>query len=51
LPWVRVGITYMPVPLGGLVTVLFVLEVMFFGSQRQRPIVTFDHLIEDTGAA
>ena len=51
LPWLRVGITYMPVPVGGLVTALFVLEVMFFGSQHQRAIITFDHLIEDTGAA
>jgi TRAP-type C4-dicarboxylate transport system permease small subunit len=51
LPWLRVGITYMPVPLGGLVTALFVVEVMLFGSQNQRPIVTFDHLIEDKGAA
>jgi TRAP-type C4-dicarboxylate transport system permease small subunit len=50
LPWLRVGITYMPVPLGGLVTALFVLEVMFFGSQHQRAIITFDHLIEEAGA-
>jgi TRAP-type C4-dicarboxylate transport system permease small subunit len=51
LPWLRVGITYMPVPIGGLVTALFVLEVIFFGSQQQRAVVTFDHIIEDTGAA
>ena len=51
LPWLRVGITYLPVPLGGLVTALFVLEVIFFGSQHKRAIVTFDHLIEDVGAA
>ena len=36
---------------GGLVTALFVLEVMCFGNQNQRAVVTFDHLIEDTGAA
>jgi TRAP-type C4-dicarboxylate transport system permease small subunit len=42
LPWL---------PVGGLVTALFVLEVMFFGYQNQRAVVTFDHLIEDTGAA
>jgi TRAP-type C4-dicarboxylate transport system permease small subunit len=50
LPWLRVGITYLPVPLGGLVTALFVVEVMIFGSQQKRAIVTFDHLIEDVGA-
>jgi TRAP-type C4-dicarboxylate transport system permease small subunit len=47
LPWLRVGITYMPVPIGGLVTALFVLEVIFFGNQNQRAVVTFDHLVED----
>jgi TRAP-type C4-dicarboxylate transport system permease small subunit len=51
LPWLRVGITYMPVPVGGLVTALFVLEVIFFGNQNQRAVITFDHIIEDTGAA
>lgn len=51
LPWLRVGITYMPVPIGGLVTALFVLEVIFFGNQNQRAVVTFDHLIEDSKAA
>jgi TRAP-type C4-dicarboxylate transport system permease small subunit len=51
LPWLRVGITYMPVPIGGLVTALFVLEVIFFGNQNQRAVVTFDHIIEDSGAA
>jgi TRAP-type C4-dicarboxylate transport system permease small subunit len=51
LPWLRVGVTYMPVPIGGLVTALFVLEVIFFGNQNQRAVITFDHLIEDTGAA
>ncbi len=50
LPWLRVGITYLPVPLGGLVTALFVIEVMIFGSQHKRAIITFDHLIEDVGA-
>jgi TRAP-type C4-dicarboxylate transport system permease small subunit len=50
LPWLRVGVTYMPVPIGGLVTALFVLEVIFFGSQKERAIVTFDHLIEEVEA-
>jgi TRAP-type C4-dicarboxylate transport system permease small subunit len=50
LPWLRVGITYMPVPVGGLVTALFVLEVIFFGNQNQRAVVTFDHLIEEVEA-
>ena len=43
LPWLPVGITYLSLPLGSLVTLLFVLEHMVFGSQHGRPIVTYDH--------
>jgi TRAP-type C4-dicarboxylate transport system permease small subunit len=43
LPWLPVGVTYLALPLGSLLTVLFVLEHMVFGSQHERPICTFDH--------
>jgi TRAP-type C4-dicarboxylate transport system permease small subunit len=43
LPWLPVGVTYLALPLGSLVTLLFVLEHMVFGSQHRRPICTFDH--------
>lgn len=43
LPWLPVGITYLSLPLGSLVTLLFVLEHMVFGSQHDRPVVTYDH--------
>lgn len=43
LPWMPVGVTYLPVPLGGLTTLIFVLEDMFFGQQNHRAVVTFDH--------
>jgi TRAP-type C4-dicarboxylate transport system permease small subunit len=43
LPWLPVGVTYLALPLGSLVTVLFVLEHMVFGSQHERPVCTFDH--------
>lgn len=43
LPWMPVGVTYLPVPLGGLTTVIFVLEHLVFGSQAKREVVTFDH--------
>lgn len=46
LTWMPVGLTYSPVPVGGLLTLLFVLEHMFFGSQSQRAIVRFDHDID-----
>ncbi|HEY6133927.1 MAG TPA: TRAP transporter small permease [Rubrivivax sp.] len=50
LPFIPVGLTYTPVPFGGLVTLLFVLEHIFYGSQSQRPVVTFDHLAADPAA-
>jgi len=30
-PWLRVGITYMPIPIGGAITALFVLERVLIG--------------------
>jgi len=44
LPWLPVGATYLPVPLGGLTTALFVLEHIFLGHQGQRAVVTYDHV-------
>ena len=44
LPWLPVGLTYVPVPLGGFVTLLFVLEFLFLGDQSQRAVVQFDLL-------
>jgi TRAP-type C4-dicarboxylate transport system permease small subunit len=46
LPWMPVGLTYAPVPIGGLVTALFVAEHALCGSQHARRVVTFDHLPE-----
>lgn len=43
LPWMPVGATYLPVPLGGMVTLVFVLEHILLGQQGQRAVVTFDH--------
>ncbi|MBP7564816.1 MAG: TRAP transporter small permease [Burkholderiaceae bacterium] len=47
LPAVPVGLTYAPVPLGGLVTLLFVLERIVFGAQHARAVVTYDHQVEE----
>jgi TRAP-type C4-dicarboxylate transport system permease small subunit len=49
LPWLPVGIAYLPVPLGGLLTLAFVLETMVFGPQIERPVVRFDHQPEQAG--
>jgi TRAP-type C4-dicarboxylate transport system permease small subunit len=42
LPWLPVGLTYAPLPLGGLLTLVFVLEKLFFGPQHHRAVVRFD---------
>jgi len=43
LPWLPVGATYLPVPVGGFLTLLFVLEALFFGVQHDRAVIRFDH--------
>ncbi|KRI01497.1 C4-dicarboxylate ABC transporter [Curvibacter sp. PAE-UM] len=42
LPFIPVGLTYTPVPIGGLITALFVIEHISCGSQAERAIVTYD---------
>jgi len=42
LPFIPVGLTYTPVPIGGLITALFVIEHISFGSQSERAIVTYE---------
>ncbi len=46
IPEISVGLTYAPLPLGGLATLAFVLEKLFFGPQYGRPVVRFDHEVE-----
>ncbi len=43
LAWLPVGATYLPVPIGGTITLLFVIEFLLFGSQAKRAVVTYDH--------
>jgi TRAP-type C4-dicarboxylate transport system permease small subunit len=43
LTWLPVGATYLPVPIGGTITLLFVIEFLLFGSQAKRDVVTYDH--------
>jgi TRAP-type C4-dicarboxylate transport system permease small subunit len=43
LPWLAVGWTYMPLPLGAFLTLVFVLEVLFWGPAHDRAVVIFDH--------
>jgi TRAP-type C4-dicarboxylate transport system permease small subunit len=47
LPGLPVGYTYLPLPVGSLLTLLFVLESTFLGPQYHRAVVTFDHETAD----
>jgi TRAP-type C4-dicarboxylate transport system permease small subunit len=51
LPWLPVGVTYIPLPLGALLTLVFVIEKMALGSQHERTVVRFDHLLEEADTA
>jgi hypothetical protein len=51
LPTQRVGITYPPIPVGGLLTLIFVLEKLLLGDQSKRRVVQFDLVEESEGAA
>jgi TRAP-type C4-dicarboxylate transport system permease small subunit len=51
LPWLPVGVTYSPLPLGAFLTLIFVIERIVFGSQHERAVVRFDHGLEEAEAA
>jgi TRAP-type C4-dicarboxylate transport system permease small subunit len=51
LPSVRVGMTYAPIPIGGFLTLVFVLEKLMLGDQSDRKVMRFDQLEESEGAA
>ena len=42
LPWLPVGVTYAALPIGSLVTLLFVLERRLYGPQHERPLVRYE---------
>ncbi|MFB4393039.1 MULTISPECIES: TRAP transporter small permease [unclassified Pseudomonas] len=50
LPGVRVGMSYAPIPVGGLLTLVFVLEKLFLGDQSNRKVVRLDLVEESEGA-
>lgn len=41
-PWLRAGITYLPLPIGGLITFLFLIERLLAGSQAARAAMRFE---------
>lgn len=48
---VRVGISYMPIPVGGFITLLFVIEQLLYGDQHRRPAVDFERAEDPKEAA
>ena len=46
LPWLPVGATYSPLPIGAAITFIFVLEKCFFGPQTHRRVVRYEELTE-----
>jgi TRAP-type C4-dicarboxylate transport system permease small subunit len=44
LPWLPVGVTYLPIPLGAAATLVFVFERIAFGAQAGRAVVRFGEL-------
>jgi TRAP-type C4-dicarboxylate transport system permease small subunit len=51
IPALPVGATYLPVPVGGFITLIFVVEHLLYGSQAQRAVVTYDHAAEQSLSA
>jgi len=51
VPWLPVGATYASLPLGSIVTLLFVVERMVFGPQDHRPVVRYDEQLVEVDHA
>ncbi|CAM3957796.1 C4-dicarboxylate ABC transporter [Pseudomonas reidholzensis] len=51
LPSIRVGMTYAPIPIGGALTLMFVVEKILYGDQGHRKVMRFDVVEENEGAA
>ena len=51
LPWLPVGATYASLPLGGLLTLLFVVERRVYGDQSHRPLMRFEEQLTEASPA
>jgi TRAP-type C4-dicarboxylate transport system permease small subunit len=45
-PWLSVGIVYMPIPLGGLLTLLFLIEKVWLGEPPKDDVMYSDQVME-----
>lgn len=50
LGWLPVGVTYAALPIGGAITLLFVVERIVYGPQGHRPIVRYEEQLVEAGA-
>jgi TRAP-type C4-dicarboxylate transport system permease small subunit len=41
-PWLSVGIVYMPIPIGGLLTLLFIIEKLWLGDPPKTDVMYSD---------
>lgn len=47
LPWLPVGVSYLPLPLGSLITIVFIVEKMAYGPQHERAVCRLEHQLEE----
>ena len=45
-PWLSTGIVYMPIPLGGLLTLLFIIEKIWLGEPPQDDVMYSDQAVD-----
>jgi TRAP-type C4-dicarboxylate transport system permease small subunit len=45
-PWLSVGIVYMPIPIGGLLTLLFLIEKVWLGDPPKNDVMYSDQAVE-----
>ena len=45
-PWLSVGIVYLPIPIGGLLTLLFLLEKVWLGEPPKSDVMYSDQAVE-----
>jgi TRAP-type C4-dicarboxylate transport system permease small subunit len=45
-PWLSVGVVYMPIPIGGLLTLLFIVEKIWLGGPPKNDIMYSDQAVD-----
>ena len=45
-PWLSVGIVYMPIPIGGMLTLLFIIEKVWLGDPPKNDVMYSDQAVE-----